>query len=151
MAAEQRSRCGSATDSCALTRVHSGNTNLHTKTKDGGVSKEQNGTRIDGELSSSSCCHRFYVLLYAPPSSTICFLGNQSPSTATSTYTFNPLQSKARKIFLELIHLLKERDVCKYERQMSLMHNDKSKITVCVILQVFLLLTLLQYNCGQHY
>lgn len=39
MAAEQRSRCGSATSSCALTRVQSGNRNLDTKTKDGSVSK----------------------------------------------------------------------------------------------------------------
>lgn len=102
------------------------------------------------ELSSSSCCHRFYALLYAPPSSTICFLGNQSSSTATSTYTYNPLQSKALNIILELVHLLKELDVWKYETQMFLVRDDESNISVCVILQVFLLLPLLHYN-WQHY
>lgn len=53
MAAEQRSRCGSGTSSCALTRVQSGNRNLDAKTKDGGVSKEQNESRIGGGSSRS--------------------------------------------------------------------------------------------------
>lgn len=61
MAAEQRSRCGSGTSSCALTRVQSGNRNLDTKTKDGGVSKEQNETRMDGSSRSPAAATGFMV------------------------------------------------------------------------------------------
>lgn len=62
VAAEQRSRCGGAAGSRALTPVRSGKRNLHAKTKDGSLSKEQKETRTDESARSPAAATGFMVL-----------------------------------------------------------------------------------------